>query len=172
LAALTERRNTSASYYTTNIPQNGRRNKRNMSLTRKMCVTTLFQKQKTALVFSMGCRQKTSGERKHALRGEPNNMQEMRLIRRCLVLAALMLTALPVSLLAQDGKNIRTVLFVRLKPERTGDWRAAVKDYAALMKKSGSEEYFTVWASQSGPDEYAVVWNSARWKNRTRRPKT
>jgi quinol monooxygenase YgiN len=92
-------------------------------------------------------------------------MQEMRLIRRCLVLAALMLTALPVSLLAQDGKNIRTVLFVRLKPERTGDWRAAVKDYAALMKKSGSEEYFTVWASQSGPDEYAVVWNSARWKD-------
>ncbi|MGA2182595.1 MAG: hypothetical protein ABSH47_06155 [Bryobacteraceae bacterium] len=90
-------------------------------------------------------------------------MREMRLIRRCCVLAALMLTVLSVSLPAQD-KNIRTVLFVKVKPERTGDWKAAVKDYAALMKKSGSDQWFTVWAAQSGPDQYAIVWHAARWK--------
>jgi len=91
-------------------------------------------------------------------------MTKMLRIRQCIMLAAIMLTALPVSLAAQEGKNIRTVLFVKLKPERAGDWRAAVKDYAALVKKAGSEQYFTVWAAQTGPDQYAVVWYAAKWK--------
>jgi hypothetical protein len=81
------------------------------------------------------------------------------------VLAALLLTILSAPLPAQEPKNIRTILFVKLKPERAGDWKAAVKDYAALVKKAGSDEYFTVWAAQSGPDEYAVVWHSAKWKD-------
>jgi hypothetical protein len=91
-------------------------------------------------------------------------MREMRWIRRC-VLAALMLTVLSVSLAAQEAKNIRTVLFVKVKPERAGDWRAAIKEYVTLVKKSESDQWFTVWESQSGPSEYAVVWYSAKWKD-------
>lgn len=62
-------------------------------------------------------------------------------------------------------KNIRTILFVRPKLDQMDNWKATVKDYAALVKKAGSETGFTVWESQSGPQQYAVVWYSARWKD-------
>jgi hypothetical protein len=91
-------------------------------------------------------------------------MRDMRMMRRCCVLAAFMFTVLSVPSPAQVGKNIRTVLFVKVKPERAGDWSAAIKDYVALVKRSESDQWFTVWEAQSGPDEYAVVWQSARWK--------
>jgi hypothetical protein len=91
-------------------------------------------------------------------------MRDMRLIRRGFMLAALMLTVLSVSLPAQEGRNIRTILFVKVKPDRVGDWRAAAKDFVALKKKAGSDEVFTTWASETGPDEYAIVWHSAKWK--------
>jgi len=102
-------------------------------------------------------------------------MLETRLIRRCFVAAAVVMTALSVPSPAQPQQgNIRTVLFATLKPERVGDWKAAVKDYAALMKKSGVDQGYTVWASQSGPDQYAVVWYSSKWKelDRDMDPKT
>ena len=85
----------------------------------------------------------------------------MHLIRRGFVLAALLSTALPAILAAQESRNIRTILMVKVKPGRNGDWRAAAKDFVAMKKKAGSEEYFTVWASETGPDEYAIVWHSA-----------
>jgi quinol monooxygenase YgiN len=90
-------------------------------------------------------------------------MHSMRLIRRCCVLAACLLVV-PASLPAQTG-NIRTILFCRVKADRKGDWSAAVKEYAALMKKSGSAHGFTVWEAETGPDQYAVVWYSAKWKD-------
>ncbi|MGB7759831.1 MAG: hypothetical protein WBL61_08385 [Bryobacteraceae bacterium] len=89
----------------------------------------------------------------------------MRLIRCCLAAAALVTTILSVPSPAQQQQgNIRSVLFVKVKSDRVGDWKAAVKDYAALMKKSGVEQGFTVWSAQSGPDEYGVVWYSTKWK--------
>jgi hypothetical protein len=60
--------------------------------------------------------------------------------------------------------NIRSVLFVKLKPGHDDNWKATVKDYIALQKKAGSEQSFTIWESQSGPELYAVVWYSAKWK--------
>src|ERR1035438_9958964 len=92
-------------------------------------------------------------------------MREMRLIRCCLVTTALAMTILSVPSPAQEQqRNIRSVLFVKVKADRVGDWKAAVKDYAALMKKAGVEQGFTAWSAQSGPDEYAIVWYSANWK--------
>jgi len=60
--------------------------------------------------------------------------------------------------------NIRTVLLVKVKVGHEDSWRAAVKDYVAMVKKAGSEEQFTVWDSQSGPWLHAIVWYSAKWK--------
>jgi hypothetical protein len=60
--------------------------------------------------------------------------------------------------------NIRTVLFVKVKIGQEESWKAAVKDYVAVVKKAGSEQGFTVWDSQSGPAQHAVVWYSAKWK--------
>jgi len=90
-------------------------------------------------------------------------MRAMRYLSRA-VAAAFLLTVLSASLPAQEGKNIRTILIVKVKPDRRGDWQAASKDFIALKKKAGSDEYFTTWSSETGPDEYAIVWYSAKWK--------
>jgi hypothetical protein len=81
-------------------------------------------------------------------------------LRGCL-LAAIALTACVPSW-AQG--NIRTVLFVKVKLGQEESWKAAVKDYAAVVKKAGSDQGFTVWESQSGPAQHAVVWYSSKWK--------
>jgi hypothetical protein len=83
-------------------------------------------------------------------------------LSRCLV-ATVVLTAFCLPCWAQQG-NLRTVLFVKVKPDQEENWKAAVKDYVALVKKAGSEQQFTVWESQTGPWRYAVVWYSAKWK--------
>ncbi len=89
-------------------------------------------------------------------------MKKAFLLHRCL-LAAVALTAF--CLPAWGQGNIRTVLFVKVKLGQEENWKAAVRDYAATVKKAGSEQGFTVWeASASGPAQHAVVWYSTKWK--------
>jgi hypothetical protein len=88
-------------------------------------------------------------------------MRRLFSLRGCL-LAAIAMTALCVPSWAQG--NIRTVLFVKVKMGQEDSWKAAVKDYVALVKKAGSDQGFTVWDSQSGPAQHAVVWYSSKWK--------
>lgn len=80
---------------------------------------------------------------------------------RCLLLAV-SLSAFSLPSWAQG--NLRTILLVKVKTEQVDNWKAAVKDYAALVKKAGSDRGYTVWESQSGPSEYAVVWYTAKFK--------
>ena len=61
---------------------------------------------------------------------------------RRLLIVAIALTTFCMSSWAQN--NIRTVLFVKVKMGQEDSWKAAVKDYAALVKKTGSEQDFTV----------------------------
>jgi len=89
-------------------------------------------------------------------------MQKSSSLRRYLI-AAIALSAFCIPSWAQN--NIRTVLFVKVKMGQEDNWKAAVKDYAALQKKAGLENGFTVWESHSGPQEYAVVWYNAKWKD-------
>ena len=82
-------------------------------------------------------------------------------VRRCLV-AAIALTAFSLQSWAQN--NLRTVLFVKVKLGQDENWKSAVKDFSALLKKAGSEQSMTVWDSQTGPPQHAIVWYSAKWK--------
>jgi len=61
------------------------------------------------------------------------------------------------------AQNVRSVTFYTVKPDRTGDFLAATKEYAALMKKGGSDRFFQVWHSVTGANEYAFVRNYAKW---------
>jgi quinol monooxygenase YgiN len=79
------------------------------------------------------------------------------------LIAAVVLTAVCLPCFAQQ-KNLRTVLFVKLKLDQQDNWKAAVKDLKALHQKAGSEESFTIWESETGPAEFAVVWYSEKWK--------
>jgi hypothetical protein len=88
-------------------------------------------------------------------------MKKEFLLHRCL-LAALMLTVLCLPCLAQ--RNLRTVLFVRVKLDQEDNWKASVKDYMALMRKDDWDQPLTVWESQTGPHMWAVVWYSSNFK--------
>ena len=81
---------------------------------------------------------------------------------RLYLFAAIAIPAFAMPSVAQN--NIRTVLFVKVKMEQEGNWKAAVKDLVALEKKCGSKQSVTVWDSQTGPLQHAVVWYSAKWK--------
>jgi hypothetical protein len=81
--------------------------------------------------------------------------------RRCL-LAAIILTILSAPSWAQE-RNIRRVVFVTVKLDRIDDWKAAEKDYMALLKKAGWDQPVTIWASQNAPNQFGVVENHAKW---------
>lgn len=79
------------------------------------------------------------------------------------IAAALMLAAVAVPALAQAPPAIRSIVHYRIKPDKLGDWRAAEKDYAALMAKGGSERSYTVWQSLTGPREFLWVRYYSKW---------
>jgi quinol monooxygenase YgiN len=80
-----------------------------------------------------------------------------------LLFACIALTAVCLPGFAQE-RNLRTVLFIKLKLDQQDNWKAAVKDLVALHQKAGADRPFTIWQSQTGPEEFAVVWYNAKWK--------
>ena len=87
-------------------------------------------------------------------------MRKLFSMRNALLVVMLALTSMPV----WAQRNIRTVLFVRVRLDQTDAWKSAAKDLSALFKKAGVEQPYTIWESQTGPARYAVVWYSANWK--------
>ena len=80
------------------------------------------------------------------------------------LIAVVVLTAVCLPCFAQE-RNLRTVLFIKLKMDQQDNWKAAVKDLKAVHQKAGTDQPFTIWESQTGPAEFAVVWYSAKWKD-------
>jgi len=74
------------------------------------------------------------------------------------------IATLAFALPSQAQGNIRTVYLVKVKSGQEENWKSIVKDVAALRKKTGSKESFTVWDSLTGPTQHAVVWYNAKWK--------
>jgi hypothetical protein len=97
---------------------------------------------------------------------------QMTTTRRACVLS-LGCLALLLPLPAQQQPLIRSIVRFRLKPDRVNDFNAVMRERAALLKKAGSERYFTVWVAQSGPREVAVVRYHQKWSElgRSRDPK-
>lgn len=77
--------------------------------------------------------------------------------------AVLMLAAVAVPALAQAPPAIRSIVHYRIKPDKLDDWRAAEKDYAALMAKGGSERSYTLWQAITGPREFIWVRYYSKW---------
>ena len=78
------------------------------------------------------------------------------------VFALTVAAALVTSAFAQQG-NIQTVAFYTIKPDRVGDFQAAVKEYNAVYAKAGSTRYSSLWLSLTGPRTYAVVSYYEKW---------
>ena len=84
-----------------------------------------------------------------------------RVVCQC-VFAMAVVAAVASSAFAQDA-NIRSVTLYTVKPDRVGDFQAAIKDYAALLAKGGSTRYSSAWVSLTGPREYAIVSYYTKW---------
>jgi len=76
-------------------------------------------------------------------------------------LALLVAWALPAA--AQARGNIRSTSRITIKPERLGDFQAAAKEYATIVKKAGWDKSFTVWRSQTGPSEFLLSRYFEKW---------
>ena len=83
------------------------------------------------------------------------------IVSRCLLAAAL--AASLVTFASAQTRNIRSITFVSVKPDRIGDFQAELKEVHALMKKDNSTRYSSVWMSLTGPREYAIVSYYEKW---------
>ena len=79
----------------------------------------------------------------------------MNITRRIFLFATAAATLLPV--FAQQPTSLINVLHVRVKPDRTGDFRAAVQDYNAVLRKGNWSVASTLFVSTTGPSEYLLV---------------
>ena len=84
-----------------------------------------------------------------------------RIVCQC-VFALTVAAALVTSAFAQQGK-IQSVSFYTIKPDRVGDFQAAVKEYNAAYAKAGSTRYSSVWQSLTGPRTYVVASYYGKW---------
>lgn len=84
-------------------------------------------------------------------------------LRQLLLICMVTVLCAPVFSQPQQ-RNLRSVLFVHVKLDQQDAWKSGVKDLAAIYKKAGVEQPWTVWRSQTGNDEFAVVWYSEKWK--------
>ena len=87
--------------------------------------------------------------------------RKQRACYRCVFTAAA-IVALMAPAWAQQ-RNLRSVTFFRVKPDRVGDFQAGIKEYNAVFQKAGSDRYYTIWQSTTGSNEYARVDYYAKW---------
>ena len=72
--------------------------------------------------------------------------------------AGLLATAAP----AQQG-TIQSVTFFTVKPDRVGDFQAAIKERRAAEAKAGSTRYSSAWQSLTGPREWVIASYYQKW---------
>jgi hypothetical protein len=70
--------------------------------------------------------------------------------------------ALGLSASAQE-MTIRRVETYRVKPDRSGDFQAEIKEYLAVLKKANPSHAYTMWSSLSGSTEFYRVDDYAKY---------
>jgi quinol monooxygenase YgiN len=80
------------------------------------------------------------------------------------IFATIAFAALGTSLSAQQG-NIQSVTFFTVKPDRVGDFQAAIKELHAAYAKAGSTRYSSAWVSLTGPREYVLASYYEKWSD-------
>lgn len=83
--------------------------------------------------------------------------------RRSWALAALVMTASLAAVAQPATPTLRSSSFYTVKPDRVGDFLAATKEYAELVRTNGGERHFSLWVSQSGEHEYVLVRYHTKW---------
>ncbi len=81
----------------------------------------------------------------------------------CQCILAMAVVATLASSAFAEAANIRSVTLYTIKPDRVGDFQAAVKEFDAILLKAGSDHYGSTWLSVTGPHEYARVSYYTKW---------
>lgn len=74
---------------------------------------------------------------------------------------------------AAEERNIHSSVRYTIKPERVGDFEAAIKEYNAVLTKAGWEKSSSLWQAATGPNEFVLVRYLAKFAEMdvTRDPK-
>jgi len=85
-------------------------------------------------------------------------------MKRCRhwVLGLVVIGALAAPSWAQS-ETIRSIVRLRVKSDRIGDFTSAAREYGEVLKKAKWDKSITVWQSLSGPTEYVVVAYYDKW---------
>jgi hypothetical protein len=83
-------------------------------------------------------------------------MKNLNMFTRRGLVALTLLAGLGLPVLAQTP-NLQTVVRYRVKPDRVADFRAAVADYSAILKKANYDESSYWLVAQSGEPIYFLV---------------
>ena len=94
----------------------------------------------------------------------------MTTIRR-LTFSIALAAALSATAWAQPA-TIRSVRAYTVKPDRVGDFQAAIKEYNAILVKAGASVSYNMWHSLTGPNEYVRVDNFSTWAGLDSNPLT
>ena len=78
------------------------------------------------------------------------------------ILVALTGLMLGMSASAQE-LNITKVTTYRVKPDRTADFQAEIKEYVAVIKKANASHAYTMWSSLTGTTEFYRVDEYAKY---------
>ena len=81
--------------------------------------------------------------------------------RRGIFFAALAVLAVPMA-----AQTVRVLEFSQPKRDHLDEFRAAINDYTAVMKRVGDPHAFTVWNSLSGPAESFRMVDFPNWAER------
>ena len=95
--------------------------------------------------------------------GKTSRGGEKTIAVRAALCAAVALTWAGPQALAQPTGNIRSVTLLTVKPERLGDFQAAVKEYVAVVKKANWDKTFTMWRPQTGTTQFRLVAYNEKW---------
>jgi hypothetical protein len=89
----------------------------------------------------------------------------MTLLRWRTFLAALAALAVPMT-----AQTIRSINIEQPKRDRLEEFRSAIADYNAALKKAGATTPYTMWSSQSGDSQYLQITDYEKWADLDKSP--
>ena len=80
------------------------------------------------------------------------------------------LTALVVLAVPTLAQTIRSINIEQPKRDRLEEFRSAIGDYNAALKKAGATTPYTMWSSQSGDSQYLQITDYEKWADLDKSP--
>jgi hypothetical protein len=74
-------------------------------------------------------------------------------------------------ILPLSAQTLRVIDFYEPKREKMAEFRSAIADFNAVMRKAGGTDWYTIWSSLSGRSEYIRIQDYEHWADLDKPPK-